>query len=365
MNININNIKQGLNDLAEAVDSLSNQPAPTPKILDRELSGNKINGGMITNFSSVGIIDEAKQPILTVHNDGITVDKATIRELSQPVTVQGNLTVNGEVYAKKLHVDEVTADIRNERTTPLEFKAEGKSLNGKGLIWSGKDYTKQFVFQENIDRFWSSEDIDLQLEKVYRIDRIPVLTLQKLGDSVVNSKLRTLGKVENLETAGSVNIDDFVFWDSDTQRLGIGTDQPNAMFSVKNIDHEFVIDNTIEKTFKVGTWTTSTLEIISDDTTRIEVAASGEITLKNKVHVEGKLGIGVKNPQSDVDLTVAGPVRIQNKKFQVGSHPPTTGPYLSGDIVWNNNPQPTGYVGWICTRPGSPGEWKAFGLIES
>ena len=85
----------------------------------------------------------------------------------------------------------------------LEFKAEGKSkLNGKGLIWSGKDYTKQFVFQENIDRFWSSEDIDLQLEKVYRIDRISADTLEKLGDSVINSSLRTLGKVEKSETAG-------------------------------------------------------------------------------------------------------------------------------------------------------------------
>ena len=365
MSININNIKQSFNDLADAVSELQNQPAPSPQILDRELSGNKINGGMITNFSSMGIVDEARQPILTVHDDGITVNKATIRELSQPVTVQGNLTVNGEVSASKLHVDEITADVRNERTTPLEFKAEKGSLHGKGIIFTGKDHTKQFVFQQEMDRFWSSEDIDLQLEKVYRIDRIPVLTLQKLGDSVINSSLRTLGKVENLQTEGSVNIDDFVFWDSDTQRLGIGTDQPNAMLSLKNIDHEFIVDNTIDKKFKVGTWTTSNLDIVTDDTTRIEILASGEVTLKGKTTFEGNVGIGVKNPQTDVDLTVAGPVRIQNKKFAVGSNPPSTGPHLSGDIVWNNNPQPTGYVGWICIRPGSPGEWKAFGLIES
>ena len=95
---------------------LSSAPAPTPVILDRELSGNKINGGMITNFSSVGIVDEAKKQILTVHNDGITVDKATIRVLEQPVTVKGSLNVNGEITAQKLHVDEITADVRNERT---------------------------------------------------------------------------------------------------------------------------------------------------------------------------------------------------------------------------------------------------------
>ena len=212
---------------------------------------------------------------------------------------------------------------------------------------------------------WSSEDIDLQNEKVYRIDRIPVLTLTKLGDSVKHSQLRSVGKLENLETEGKLNIDDFVFWDTDTQRLGIGTDAPNAMLSIKNIDHEFVIDNTIDKKFKLGTWTTSNLEIITDDTTRIEVSASGDITLNNNTVIQGKVGIGVKNFQKDADLTIAGPVRIENKKFEVGSQSPSSGTYVQGDIIWNSNPQPTGYVGWICVRPGSPGEWKAFGLIQS
>ena len=60
MNIDIKQIKSGLDSLANAVDELATAPAPTPTILDRELSGNKINGGMITNFQSVGITDEAK-----------------------------------------------------------------------------------------------------------------------------------------------------------------------------------------------------------------------------------------------------------------------------------------------------------------
>ena len=107
-------------------------------------------------------------------------------------------------------------------------------------------------------------------------------------------------------------------------------------------------------------WTSVVIRI-----SKAVLSANGDIVLKNKVTVEGQLGIGVKNPQHDVDLTVAGAVRIQNKKFTVGSHPPTTGPHLSGDVVWNSDPQPTGYVGWVCVRPGSPGDWKAFGLIQS
>jgi hypothetical protein len=67
----------------------------------------------------------------------------------------------------------------------------------------------------------------------------------------------------------------------------------------------------------------------------------------------------------DVDFAVAGPVRFENKKFEVGDAAPTSGSYRRGDIVWNSVPRPTGYVGWICTRDGAPGEWKAFGQISS
>ena len=50
MSINVKNIRNSLNELVDAVGELQQQPAPQPKILDRELSGNKINGGMITNL---------------------------------------------------------------------------------------------------------------------------------------------------------------------------------------------------------------------------------------------------------------------------------------------------------------------------
>ena len=56
--------------------------------------------------------------------------------------------------------------------------------------------------------------------------------------------------------------------------------------------------------------------------------------------------------------------RIQGKKREVGNGIPDNGSYIKGDIVWNDNPVPSGYVGWICTRSGTPGDWKAFGLIQ-
>ena len=82
-----------------------------------------------------------------------------------------------------------------------------------------------------------------------------------------------------------------------------------------------------------------------------------------KTSVVGKLGVNVNNPTHDIET--AGAVKFQGKKFETGTEVPTSGLYNLGDIVWNQLPTPTGYVGWVCIREGSPGEWKAFGQIIS
>jgi len=46
-----------------------------------------------------------------------------------------------------------------------------------------------------------------------------------------------------------------------------------------------------------------------------------------------------------------------------GIAPPTSGEHKLGDIVWNSQPSPGGYAGWICVVAGTPGTWKGFGLI--
>ena len=58
-------------------------------------------------------------------------------------------------------------------------------------------------------------------------------------------------------------------------------------------------------------------------------------------------------------------MRFQGKKQEVSAELPRAGVYQKGDIVWNEDPRPTGYVGWICIRSGTPGEWKQFGQISS
>jgi hypothetical protein len=364
-------IRKTLESLADAIESIQNTKQPL-LVADRGLSGDKIHGGKITKFSSKGIFDQAGDTVLVVKDDGIHVDVVHAKQVAGPLSVNGalsvggDITVNGAVRAKKLHVEELTADVRNERTDPLSFVGkDNKTAYGKGLIWPGGDYTKQFMLMERPDRFFATESVELRAGKIYMINGQNILSQDALGTTVVKSNLKQVGLLSKLEVEGSFTVDNYVYYDPNTQRLGIGTDSPNGTFSMLSWDHEFVIDSTDDKRFKVGTYTTGGLDIVTDDTPRISVEPSGAITLHNRVVIKDKLGVGVKNFTADADITSAGPIRFQGKKFEVGEDAPTEGSYAKGDVVWNSNPTPSGYMGWVCIRPGTPGVWKPFGQIAA
>jgi hypothetical protein len=255
----MSNIRKNLESLADSLEKIQNQPAPRAKILDRELSGNKINGGTITNFSSTGIKDEAGTSVLVVKNDGIHVETLHTSEIGRSIKVRGDLSVFGEITAEKLHVKEITSDVRNERTSPLEFKGEDSICYGQGLLWTGGSYTKQLILRDKPDRFWSSENIDLHRDKSYFINGLPVLDETSLGKSIVSSNLKTVGKLKELEVNGNLTVDNFVRYHSQTEQFSIGSEDPNGMFSIESLDHQFIIDPTQEKNWKIGTWTTSGL----------------------------------------------------------------------------------------------------------
>jgi hypothetical protein len=78
-----------------------------------------------------------------------------------------------------------------------------------------------------------------------------------------------------------------------------------------------------------------------------------------------QFGRGVVQPYyfqaSKFALGAVGSARI----VTYGSAAPTTGPHAAGEIVFNLAPTAGGKVGWVCTTAGTPGTWKAFGVIDA
>lgn len=351
----IDKIRDGLADLGSIVQTIANTETPaTPAATVNSISGNAVHGGKITLFRSTGITDQATRNSLLVENDMITVGNADIDNIVGDITVEGNVTVGGELHAKTMHVEELLSTAKH--TTSLEFHPSNGSLDRVGLQWRQEGQaTKQIVW--NQDRFFITNDVDLHRNATLQIDNIPVLSADSLGVTIKHSELEHVGTLVNLRTTGDLNVDEFVTWDSGTMRFAIGAEAPNAQFSVASNEAEFIVDPDFDHV-RIGAYTTSKLSIITDNKERITIKDHGH------VEVKGKLGINVAYPSEDTDLEVNGAIRMQSRRFGVAEAIPATGNFNKGDILYNTNPTAGGKLGWVCIEGGTPGTWKAFGGID-
>jgi hypothetical protein len=364
-----------LKSLAETAQSnidLTSIPALLPK---RSLSGDHINGGKIVNFSSSGIKDEAKDTQIVITNNNVSIKSLNVGKINENLVVEKsisaeNLTVLGTIKANKLEVNEMTSDLRFERSASLEFKTpKGEKLSGKGLLWIGDGYTKQFIYSSSSD-FFSSETINLAKDKTFSINNSIVLSTSELGPSVLKSNLRKVGILQGLLVDGDVIIDNYIHYNSTSNRLGIGTETPNAGLSVAEDGIEVVIGTFNQSRGMIGTHASIPFDIITDNKSRISISPSGDVLLGNvnslpiTVKVHGKLGIGVNSIDDRVNFHVAGPIKFNDRIHQYSETVPTSGVYYRGDIVWNSQPDLGKSVGWVCVRDGSPGTWLPFGEIK-
>ncbi len=243
-------------------------------------------------------------------------------------------------------------------------------IDGKGIIWTGQGNNKQFLFANNPDRFFVSETIDLAKGKGISVNNINLISEGELGPTVTKSNLREVGRLKGLVVDGGLSLNQYLFWDPNTDRLGIGTDQPKAPISIVDMNIELVLGASEPNIGSIGTFNSADLELVTDNTARISISAGGNITLGNpaagdiKVTILGKLGVNVSNPDPRSALHVNGALKFNDKLHLSGNAAPVSGSFSEGDIVWNNEPTPGRFVGWVCVKAGNPGLWNGFGRIE-
>lgn len=249
------------------------------------------------------------------------------------------------------------------------FKFTG-DVSGRGFLWTGHKHTKQFIYNADPERFFSSETIDIGKGKNYSINGIKVLDDRELGSNVTKSSLREVGRLKGLIVDGSVNINDYLFFNGDSDRLGLGTDSPNAALSVCENGIEVIVGSVAPGKASLGTFNSVDLELLTDKTSRLIVKANGDIELGSisngdiKVSVHGKMGINVRTIDPRATLHVGGAIKFNEKIHISGTEPPQGGSYVIGDIMWNSAPAAGRYVGWICVQSGNPGVWNPFGEIK-
>ena len=310
------------------------------------LSSYKVNAAYVGTYNNTDLelgTDNTARVVLK--NTGeVVIGHATYRN--------GIVKING-----RLEVDEIITTKDKEINESLIFTAtEEVGVYGTGIVWNQGRTQSQFTFAAGPDRFWSTENIDLSQEKYFSIDKQMVLSKTRLGDSVSSSKLTSVGELGTLAVNGLTSIKGplVVGQHSDvviTNTIRI-VDSNSFKLSSDNISfkNSFALVCEEEEEFKV---------------TSQSIAIGNESNPAKVVNVYGHLSVGVKNPDTDVSFTVGGPVSIDGKKFITSNRKPTAGVFRKGDICWNTDPKATDFIGWVCVREGSPGEWMAFGQIAS
>jgi hypothetical protein len=302
-----------------------------------------------------GILDNSTQEVVV-----LTDDKIILR---------GNVKIHGVLDVGLVKTTEIIADSRYEKKFLTFVSPDNNTIGGTGLLWVDKIQNKQLLFRTNPDCFFLSEHIDLPSDKSYMIGGSTIVDSTGLGPSITKSNLKELGTLKKLTVGGPVNIGDEIFYNPSNQRLSIGRQDGSGLFSIYDprYDVEIILEGDNRGRSRIGSFGSKGLELITDNQTRIYVEPGGNINLGNEgrdnilTKVYGKLGINVKNPSEE--LEVSGNIKFNNRLFTTGQSAPEHGVYTKGDIVWNSDPMINNYVGWVCTTGGSPGIWAPFGLI--
>jgi hypothetical protein len=234
--------------------------------------------------------------IFSIQDDKVVIKKLAVDALEGDITHIGKLNLTGPVeITSTLTVD--TLKVKNlEAVNGVNSKfgewtvKEEVDLLGKGLLWTWDSGSVQFGYMTG-NRLWSSSNFDLENDKSYMIDGIPVLSKTELSPQVTKSRLKELGTLKNIVVSGNAALADFAVFNSELGRLGLNTDSPNGTLSVVDNDVEIVVGSPRDKTGQIGTYTSSDFNIITDNTPRISIKSGGEVIVNGNLSINGTLTV--------------------------------------------------------------------------
>ena len=283
------------------------------KLADLVISGNNVKGGLIENFSSTGIDDRATGVAMTI------LDHATVVEnnlFTQDLTVEGTATINGNLN--------VTGTVNEDSTffQDLVSRTTTSALSNmdRGLF----DNYSALIFEK-------IKTDGLNLSKI-KLNDTEVISDNKLGSTIINSNLQSLGLLKELQVVGESIFAETLY--VTPKRVGINTIEPSGALAIWDQEVEIVAVKKSADTGSFGTPRQQRLVLTANNKENIILETDGSATINE--------------------------LRMGSMKFSTAAQPPN---YVGerGHVVWNTNPNPGGPMGWICLGASN---WANFGIID-
>lgn len=267
--------------------------------------------------------------IFNIQDDKVVINKLALRyvegsiihagslDIVGGVSVQDNLAVNGTITANTINVKNLITEAGSVADVGNWVANTEEELLGKGFSWTWGEARTQLIFRPG-NRIWSSANIDLDINNSYKIDNTEVLKAGELGASIVKSNLREIGTLKTLRVLGDVELSEFVHFNSNYNRIGIGTDEPNSSISIVDNDVEIAIGSPRLGVAQIGTYSTHDVEITTDNIARVTVKNNGEVHISNEASKNGVLRVWgtlyADNVISDTRIERTTPLEFKSER---------------------------------------------------
>lgn len=267
--------------------------------------------------------------LLSIDDDKIVLSKVQLKVTQGDVTHYGNTDIAGNLtvgYNLKVS-GTITADTFNVKNLVTEngsLAAAGDwsyntedELNGKGFNWTYGGGSTQLIYRTG-GRLWLAGDFDLAANKSYKIDNVAVLSAKELGPTVSKSYLKEVGTLKSLNVLGNASFGEFAFFNTNYNRLGLGTEEPGNSISILDNDVEIGIGSPRYSQAHLGTVSCHDVSLISDNIPRLTAKANGEIHIGDESGKQGVLrvfgSIFADSIVTDVRLERTSPLEFKSTR---------------------------------------------------
>jgi hypothetical protein len=277
------------------------------------ISGNNINGGIIKNFSSVGIDDRSSSCKMTVLDQGVVMEDTLY---APRIEIKGDAVIDGDIMIKG--------------------KIPESSPAFQDLVRDSAAMVKQMVAPEIISTFQVSVFDRIKNEGI-EVDNLSVngqklIDGRKLSYGIVDSNLQSVGILRDLQTQGENLLSETLYVTKN--RVGINTMDPVTALSIWDEEIELYIGKQKQNTARISAQRGNNLIVGSNSQDNIICTPDGNVQVKQ--------------------------IKVGNINISSSATPPSYDA-PSGSIVLNENPGIGGPIGWVSLGHA---RWANFGIID-
>ena len=270
------------------------------------ITGDNIEGGVVTKFASTGIDDQASQCQLTILDQGAVFENtlyAGALEVKGGATIDGDLTILGRI-----------ADSPAYQQLVSDISADTQSKIGPEVL----DQYQNRVFER-----LQTEGLDLS--KVTFNGKTIII-----DDRLVN--ISRVGVLRDFQTEGETFLSQALYVSN--KRVGVNTIEPGAALSIWDQEVEVGVGKQSQDVAELGTPRPQTLILSSNKQNNVTLTPDGNVAV-------AKLKIG-------------------NMQFSTSAIPPHYNADR-GTVVFNEQPNLGGPLGWVSLGDA---KWANFGIID-